>query len=178
MAEVAGLLEDLHAGAGAHLRWETDLVEVFGLDSLAMVELQDRLEAAFGIRLAEKTLGSARTPADWLAAVVDAQGGAGGLRGTPGPEVEPRPRTPGSPWPEDAETLPGALAWHAEHHPDLVAVRLLGEGDGAPRDLTYGALQAGATRCARNLLQGGMAPGGASPSCCPPATTTSSSPWG
>lgn len=155
--EIEGLLGDLHAGGAGRLTWRSDLADVFSLDSLAMAELQDRVEAAFGVRLRSEALARARTPADWLDAVLDARGDSPPTAAVPGAPLERRQR--GARWPVTAVTLVESLAWHAEHHPGLVGVRLLDDNGEPAGDLTYGALEDEARTCARALLGEGLCPG-------------------
>ena len=161
--EIGALLGELGVGGLSRLRWQSDMPEEFGLDSLAMVELHDRLEHAFGVRLPAEVLARARTPADWLDAVLVARGApqptpelSGHRRPAPvQPEqpAEPERRAPGTPWPESAGTLNEALGFHAQFHPDLVGVRLLGDGGATAEDLSYGTLESEARAYARSLLK-------------------------
>ena len=166
--EIGALLAELAVGGAARLRWDSDLSQEFGLDSLSVVELQDRLEHAFGVQFPSSVLARARTPADWLEAVLEARRpeamsevrpGSVGTSETPGlASSRPLRRVPGSQWAEDAGTLVEALAWHAETHPDMVGIRLLGEGAAPPEDLTYGTLESESRACARALLVDGLEP--------------------
>ena len=60
--EVRSVFADLHGGRAVTVAPESDLAGELGLDSLAIVELHDRLEGAFAVRLSEDVLATARTP--------------------------------------------------------------------------------------------------------------------
>jgi 1-acyl-sn-glycerol-3-phosphate acyltransferase len=159
LAEVASLLFDLHADTGRSVHLQSDLANDLGLDSLAVVELHDRLEHAFGVRLSEEVMATAATPADWLRALLAARAETGELPVGRTP-VRPVRRAPGELWPEGAETLTEVLAWHVAAHPDLVSIRLLGTAaDGAVGEISYGALAGEATAVATGLLDHGVARG-------------------
>jgi 1-acyl-sn-glycerol-3-phosphate acyltransferase len=165
--EVGALLDELGVGSLSRLGWQSDLSVEFGLDSLAVVELHDRLEHVFGVRLPAEVLSNARTPADWLEAVLEARGApaqagpaTAGARRAPGlrpePAGAPERRAPGSPWAQTAGTLVDALGFHADAHPDLVGIRLLGDGGATAEDVSYGALESEARAYARGLIAEGF----------------------
>lgn len=160
LAEVSGLLADLHAGVVRPVRLDSDLAADLGLDSLAIVELHDRLQAAFGVTLPEEVMSTAATPGDWLRAVLDARA----QLARPAVPSEPRPQAPparaaGEPWPVDAPTLLDALAWHVDAHPDLASIRILGSSPEISEVLTYDDLDAGARAVAAGLAADGLARG-------------------
>jgi 1-acyl-sn-glycerol-3-phosphate acyltransferase len=177
LAEVDAVRGELGLGMARRARLTSELTAELGLDSLAVVELHDRIERAFGVHLPDEVLASADTPADWLGAVRRALGsGAASAPGAPAPTAAGRApsslaRVAGAPWPEGAGTLLGALAWHVERHPELVCVRLRGAAAGpaagagatatatAVAELTYGELAAEATDVARALLAEGVGRG-------------------
>jgi 1-acyl-sn-glycerol-3-phosphate acyltransferase len=159
LGEIASLLADLHMRPMRHLDLSTDLVRDAGLDSLATVELHDRLEQAFGVVLSEEVLATAVTPADWLHAILEARGQP---QTTTAGDVTtvPSARAPGQSWPEDAETLTECLVWHAERHPHLVGIRLVGAAaESDTDDITYGSLMDQASACARGLVAEGLGRG-------------------
>ncbi len=156
LAEIGGLLAELHGGRAERVALDSDLVRDLGLDSLALIELTERLERAFGVALGEEVLARASTPADLLVALTGARGR---------PVVAPRAPTrlarrgAGEPWPRTAPTLTAALAWHAEAHPDLVSIELLAGAVGASLPISYGTLARAAMGVARGLIAGGIARG-------------------
>lgn len=159
LREITSLLSDLHLGSGRQVHLGSDLVADLGLDSLALVELHDRLERAFGVELPEEALGTATTPADWLGAVIQARDTTTDLGNRGRSRPLPR-RREGEPWPEAAQTLTEALAWHVEAHPDLVTIRLLGTSPVAPiEEVSYAALAREASAVATGLLAGGLGRG-------------------
>lgn len=163
MNEIRTLLGDLHVGGINRLRWDTALAEEFELDSLSNVELQDRLEQTFGVRLPDEVLSHARTPREWLVALRVAAGSTSSIATPKSPETSkalPGRRQRGAPWAENVDTLVAALQWHAERHSDFVAVRLLGNGgEQAADDLSYGVLEEEASACAGALLAEGLGHG-------------------
>ena len=68
-ATVRELLEELSPQAGVQVTPDSVLDRDLGLDSLALVELIARLEAALGIPLKEESLLEARTLGDLVAAI-------------------------------------------------------------------------------------------------------------
>jgi hypothetical protein len=101
-----------------------------------MVELRDRLEHVFSVKLAEHVIASAVTPVDLLDSIMAARRG----RSPPGPAsrgVGGIHRPAGEAWPETADTLAEALAWHADTHPDVTTVRIV-TGDGSVEDISTG----------------------------------------
>ena len=157
--EVVSLLADLHEGAPTGVSLDSDLAGELGLDSLAIVELHDRLQRRFGVTLPEEVLASATTPGEWFRAVVAAQGHPMGPRENR-PVENVTTRAPGGAWPVAARTLTEALAWHVEEHSDLVTIRLLCGHDGsAVEELTYATLAAEAEECARALSAEGIGRG-------------------
>ncbi len=165
--EIGALLDELGVGSLGRLSWQSDLPKEFGLDSLAVVELHDRLEHAFGVRLPAEALANARTPAEWLDAVLAARGSprqaeklpAGSATTQPLPPPDLGHRTPDTPWPVSAGTLVEALGFHAQVHPELVGIRLLGDRGATAEDLSYGTLEAEAKAYGRNLVAEGFEPG-------------------
>jgi len=155
VGEVEQLLVELRISRVPTVRPASHLVRDLGLDSLAIVEFRDRLEAAFGVSLADGLLSSAATVEDWVGAVLAAGGarvGEAAARPTPRPEAAPAAGMPAAAAPDGAETLLDTVAWHLDHEPDRVALRLLGEGpDGGVETLTYAELAEEADRFARGL---------------------------
>ncbi|MBS1213687.1 MAG: long-chain-fatty-acid--CoA ligase [Proteobacteria bacterium] len=128
-----------------------------GLDSLSRVELLSRIERRFKVALPERTYAEAETPRDLLRAI---------LRASPAQtperaeryEITPLAEAGGMVVPRTAGTLVQVLSWHAERHPDRLHVRFY-EDEGEGESLSYGELQAGASRVALGLQSRGLNPG-------------------
>lgn len=155
--------------APGRISLDTPIGTGIGLDSLAVVELRSRAEQAFEVVLPDEVL-AAGTLRDWLAAVRAARREAGPWlpaaarppRAATGP---PEPATAANmsagAVPAGAKTLCGALAWHADEHPDRMCIRVLVFGDGPPggQEISYSELDARSRAVARGLRAGGLAPG-------------------
>ncbi|HEY2668045.1 MAG TPA: AMP-binding protein [Actinomycetota bacterium] len=160
-ATVREFLDELSPLAGMRVTPDSVLDRDLGLDSLALVELIARLEAALGMPLTEESLLEARTLGDLVAAIP--------WLSEPPPAAPAPPRaTAISPVargaadaaraPGEARTLPEVLDWHAERHPERIHIRLLASS-GSPEDLTYGELARAARGAAGRLLHHGLEPG-------------------
>ena len=174
LAELAALLSDLRREVAHPVALDTDLRTHLGLDSLAMVELVDRVGSAAGVILPDEVLGEAGTPRALARAVRAATEDAGLAAGTAhtlrGYVASPRGAT-GTREAEEARVAPSelasrfstlaeALAWLAAAHPEQVTIRLLHGGQaGRPEKVTYGDLHYGAQRVARGLVAGGLRAG-------------------
>ncbi|MGZ5104256.1 MAG: AMP-binding protein [Usitatibacter sp.] len=154
---IAGLLRESQPAGGtiAVPRLDSDLERDLGIDSLARVELQLRVERAFDMRLPEHLLGAAETPRDLLRAVL-----AGTRRGDEALEPAPiaQPDADAGESPGDSATLIEALDWHVARHPARVHLMLLGEGDEA-EPVTYSQLRAEAQAVAGGLARRGIGAG-------------------
>lgn len=118
----------------------------FGIDSLARVELNLRIEHSFAVRLPEELVIAAESPAELLRAIGVAQPAAAGA--PPPPALAPPPKA--APSPVEATTLVEALAFHVERHGDRPHVRLLASNNGE-EVITYRMLWDGAERVAAGL---------------------------
>ena len=115
---VQQLATDTHPGRSYTIALHTSFERDLGLDSLARVELMQRVGQAFGIELPGEALSEADTPGELLR-----------FLGQAPPEQAPGistvlagAQTAGIP--ERAQTLPEVLEWHAEHEPDRVHILL------------------------------------------------------
>jgi 1-acyl-sn-glycerol-3-phosphate acyltransferase len=176
---VRSVVHDLRSHAVQEVGPDSDLRADLGLDSLAMVEVLDRVAERTGVTLSEDVLVSGTSVRDLGLAVQSARGarkghgtteapaapGTGRRSAEVGSDALRRPASSGEPArgspPVDAfTTLHQALEWHASVHPDQVNVRLLrSDDDRAPEELTYGQLLAEARAVADGLVEGGVAPG-------------------
>jgi 1-acyl-sn-glycerol-3-phosphate acyltransferase len=128
-----------------------------GIDSLARLELSLRIEREFGVRLPEQSLMEAATPADLLAALEGAhpEAAEAALHAVAEPVAGAA-----RPAPPDMLTLVDMLAFHADTHPDRIAIRLLSP-DGGEESFTYHALWDSAQSLAAGLREEGLEPGDA-----------------
>ena len=125
-----------------------------GFDSLARMELQHRLEQAFGVRLPEQEAVTAEVPRDLWNALRRAgpEDQLEGVSGFPGLEPEAVGEVP-----TRAGTLIDALVWHAQHHPNRPHITLLGEGD-QDQTISYRELLSSAEAVAAGLQARGLQP--------------------
>ncbi|MDA8314633.1 MAG: AMP-binding protein [Actinomycetota bacterium] len=181
------VLDDLRPGTRALVvRLDSRLDEDLGLDSLARVELRDRIEEQFDVRLPDRVL-DAPTARDWLIAVelsrrsgdhvgrpaVTGVGHPTSAAPEPGaarpPERAGQHRGRGVTSPatlDEARTLGEAFDWHLRTHPDETALRLLhipDAGDlvseGTTAEHTYRELADAASAVASGLQDGGVQAG-------------------
>lgn len=154
---IGALFEELHHAApptplDPRSRLDADL----GFDSLARVELLERLERALKIALPEEALASIETVADLLNAVTaapEALAASGATPATAAPLERSADLLPGG-QPTRAATLGEVLTWHVARHPQAVHAIVL--HDGEPEALSYSALLAGAERIAAGLKPLGL----------------------
>ena len=151
---VRTLVAETQRSAPPAIDLDSRLVEDLGIDSLARVELNLRLEKTFGRRLEDARLASVETPREILAALRIMPAG-----GAPLARVEPIVPEGFSGSPEEATTLMQVLDWHVERHAGRVHVTLLGDDDAQARRLTYGELQRRALCTTERLVAQGLAPG-------------------
>ena len=138
-----------------HITLDSALDRDLGFDSLTRVELFQRLERAFGVKLPEQLLASAETPRDLWRTLVSA--GATGREGVSSPvkptiELEEMEGTPHA-----AETLSEMLDWHVLSHPQRPHVYLYGDEE-EPEVITYAMLADGARTLATACSLGGCCP--------------------
>jgi acyl carrier protein len=138
----------LHVGLDASL--ERDL----GLDSLGRVEVVQRLERTFGVRLPESTLTTAESPRDlWQAVASSTPGNAEGLS----VRSDLEPLEAAEPAPARTGTLLEVLDWHVERHADRRHI-LFDPGDGPTEEMTYGDLDRRSRAVAAGLRALGVLP--------------------
>jgi len=155
---VRELTVELHPGAGQplHLTLDSSLDRDLGLNSLARMELLNRLERAFGLSLSEQVLATAESPRDLLLYLAAAK--------TAGPVVATVVAAPiqaedaADLAPPTAETLVAVLAHHVRCHPDRVHLIFEPTADES-HPLTYGELDEGARRLAAGLQRHNLDPG-------------------
>lgn len=147
---------ELHRGlAPAGISLDSRLEQDLGFDSLARVELLQRIERTFGVALPEATLQSAITPRDLLAALAAAPLRAVTVA-TPVVELPPAAAGPEA-TPLAATTLVEVLDWHVEAHGERTQIILLTEGDAEER-VDYRRLWGGAAAVAAGLQGIGLQP--------------------
>jgi acyl carrier protein len=145
---------DLHPGTYVpRVREDAHLERELGLDSLAVMELVDRLERQFGVAVPDDRLAALATPRDLVDLVADAAPARPRA-------VPPSPTSASSAGgqrvaaPDEVSSLGEVLRWHADAQPDQLHLRLLGEkGD---EELTYGTLWGEAAEVAAGLRAGGV----------------------
>lgn len=153
---VGALCAEAHPGRQTGVGLDSSLERDLGLDSLALVELLARVEARFGVRLPEGTIGRIETPADLLQALQRAAPEPWRFAG--GPAVgEPAPGMAKG-RPDQAQTLVEVLEWHGAAHAERPHV-LFHRSDSETELLTYGGLLGGAREVATGLLRGGVQAG-------------------
>jgi 1-acyl-sn-glycerol-3-phosphate acyltransferase len=157
-AEVVGIVEavvrELQPGRkGLHVGLDSSLERDLGLDSLGRVEVVQRLERAFGVRLPESALASAESPRDLWQAVASGAAGDGELATA----VQTAPLEAAEPAPARTATLLEVLDWHVQRHADRRHV-LFSPGDGEPEEMSYGDLDRRSRAVAAGLRALGLVP--------------------
>jgi len=135
---------------------DSSLARDLGLDSLARVELVNRLERTFNITLPERVFADAETPRDLQRAVLSA---SPSRDITKIPDVEPLELDEVPSVPYAAHTLTDVLKWHVQAHPDRPHIRFYSD-EGEGEVMTYRTLINGASAVAAALQHGGLKPGG------------------
>jgi 1-acyl-sn-glycerol-3-phosphate acyltransferase len=158
---VRTLFEELHrtAAPGAldpQSRLDADL----GFDSLARVELLERLERALNVELPPNALESIDTVSDLTAMMRRAPWAASEERASPSawaiaPGATEPPAAAGEP--VEAKSLSEVLIWRAQRQPQTTHAIVLGEAE--PVMLTYGDLLEGAQAVAAGLQARGLSAG-------------------
>ncbi|HVK54248.1 MAG TPA: AMP-binding protein [Burkholderiales bacterium] len=150
------LAQELHPNAfiPGPVTLDVRLEEDVGLDSLARVEFLQRVERAFKVKLPEHVLGTAETARDVLTALMT-------VRTAPPTTANAAPMNVDEPVaspPMSVATLPGALEWRVETHPDRTHI-VFEDSGGSPHPVTYAVLWRKAKTIAAALQQRGVEPG-------------------
>ncbi|MGI9476570.1 MAG: AMP-binding protein [Hyphomicrobiaceae bacterium] len=135
---------------------DSDLDRDLGFDSLGRAELILRLDRAFKVRLPDRLIADARTPADLVEAILaaDPSSSEATLAQMARPEVLATIAPPTT-----ARTLIDALQHHVQAHPNRPHVGIW-QGDRIGEQFDYGDLHQNALRVARGLRQAGLEAGG------------------
>jgi 1-acyl-sn-glycerol-3-phosphate acyltransferase len=166
LATVRSVADELRPQArlAAGLGLDHSLERDYGLDSLARVELIDRIGRELGVSLGEAALTEAETPRDLLPLIAAAPRRATAAAALPpvpaGAADRPRMATPDDAPPDDVPTLVDVFEWHLQRHPQRVLVTLYEEGQ-APADLSYADLHHDAVALAAGLRARGVGQGDA-----------------
>ena len=139
---------------------DSSLERELGFDSLGRVELFERVERTFSVRLPEHFLMSAETPREVLRAIQSVPASAG-----PTQREEQITRVLSAESiqdesiavPSQARTLVEMLHWHVQMHPQRRHMTLYGEAD-AVEEITYAELYEGASRIATGLRHRDLQP--------------------
>lgn len=154
LAVVRQLAGETHPGQARAVTLRASFERDLGLDSLARVELMQRVGRAFGVDLPAEALAEADTPLALLRYLEGAPGA--------GPPTEADaaalPGASALALPDRARTLVDVLEWHAARQPDRVHV-LLCDAQGRERPVRYGELLAAARGVAAALTAHGLQPG-------------------
>ena len=159
MAVMQTLLRELRGGDAPPPMLDDDLERTLGIDSLSRMELMLRLEQAYDVRVSEAAMQAAQTPRDLLRMLAAAPRRAGTRAGVAAAPTA-APATAAVELPRRAQTLQEVLQWHAERSAARRHV-LLVRDEGAPEELDYAGLLAGALRLAAGLQRQGLAAGDA-----------------
>jgi 1-acyl-sn-glycerol-3-phosphate acyltransferase len=154
---VTAVVQELHPQRKALVAdLDSSLERDLGLDSLGRVEVVQRLERTFGVRLPEATLTTAESPRDlWRAVVSGTSGGAdlavleAAAPAVTSDTVEPAPAR--------TRTLLEVLDWHVQQHADRRHI-LFYPGDGEPEEMTFGDLDRRSRAVAAGLRALGLQP--------------------
>lgn len=155
LAIVHTLFAELHRQSGPDrpIRLDSSLDQELGFDSLARVELIQRVQRAFGIDLPEDTLARVETPRDLLEAIQKRTSGP--ARQAPRPSVAPLESAREEA--TEATTLLEVIDWHVHRQPDRIQIVHLGKQGEQPitcRDLTEASERVAAGLQTRGLEAG------------------------
>jgi len=161
LAVVAAVVQELHPQRKApRADLDSSLERDLGLDSLGRVEVVQRLERTFEVRLPEATLTTAESPRDlWKAVVAGTTGGGADFGGDLGvvEEIAPSSSEIVEPAPARTRTLLEVLDWHVQQHAERRHI-LFYPGDGQPEEMTFGDLDRRSRAVAAGLRALGLQP--------------------
>ena len=146
------------------LSLDSDLEREVGLDSLSRVELMLRLERQFAARVPDEVAVRARNPRELLDHLREMGAELDPDSVTPDAGSEAAPASAGddpvaaAPVPEQAQTLPEVLDWHAERAGERQCLELYDDAGQGPR-LSYAELRTRAGELAAGLRARGVGPG-------------------
>jgi fatty-acyl-CoA synthase len=154
------------AGALPMLRETSQLDADLGMGSLERVELLARIEAAFGVRLADRVVAEANTPDDLAAAILGAgemessdNSGSSAVRASVTANKLHRDTVAAGAY--ETQTLLELLRYRATHDAERTHLLITEETEDGEREvtLTFGELYAAGQRCAAELARQGVAAG-------------------
>ncbi len=161
------LVELGSAGALPMLRENSQLDAELGMGSLERVELMARIEAVFGVRLADRVVAEANTPDDLAAAIVNAgeiatpdDSGSSAVRASVTANKLHRDAVAAGAY--ETQTLLELLRYRATHDAERTHLLITEDAeDGGEREvtLTFGELYAAGQRCAAELARQGVEAG-------------------
>ena len=165
---VRSLLEELGSqGALPLLNPRSHLDRDLGLGSLERVELLDRLETEFGVRLPDRVVAEANTPEDLAIAILESPQRHATEQAAPSSvRTTLTTQKPHGEAADDgafaAETLMDVLRYRAMHDAERAHLLITEDNDGGQRSqtLTFGELYTAAQRCAAELARRGVPAGG------------------
>jgi fatty-acyl-CoA synthase len=167
MSVLRGLLEELGShGAIETLTVNSTLDRDLGLGSLERVELLNRLEAAFEVRLPDTLAAEANTPEELIEAILKAPGTAVGEEEEPSAlraalTVQRLKEDPAESIAQRAETLVEVIRYRGVHDATRTHLIIMEDGEGEhPYTLTFGELASAAQKCAEELSRRGVPPNG------------------
>lgn len=152
LAVVTQLEREMHPTHPEHVTLDSALERDLGFDSLARVELVQRVGKVFGVHLPDDALSQAETPRDLLNFLGQP------FHAEPLPFVAPLGGASAVMPPREAHTLSEVLVWHAERQPERVHVLLYGEQQ-TVQPISYRQLFEAGRAVAGGLAARGLMPG-------------------
>jgi 1-acyl-sn-glycerol-3-phosphate acyltransferase len=156
---VRALAVELHPGMPGvnRLTGDASIERDFGLDSLARVELGERIERALATPIADTLVAESETVHDLASALLRKHAPEASAAAARQPRIAVV-ESAVSPAPVAPATLLDALEWHATEHPERTYVLLVDDETGADR-VSFGALRSQAAAVAASLVKHGVRPG-------------------